>query len=96
MITQDPRLMEKVRQHPRPLLFATISGSHLYGFPAPDSDYELRGGHGLSGLEVLRLDRGMETIDLSNKATAQADGIEFDIVSHDSRKFFGLRRKKNG
>jgi len=25
-------------------LFATISGAHLYGFPSPDSDYDLRGG----------------------------------------------------
>jgi uncharacterized protein len=96
MITQDPRLVEKIRQHPRPLLFATISGAHLYGFPSPDSDYDLRGAHVLSVPEVLRLDRGMETIELSNKATAQGDGIEFDIVSHDIKKFFGLLLKKNG
>lgn len=96
MITQDPRLVEKVRQHPRPLLFATISGAHLYGFPSPDSDYDLRGAHVLSVPEMLRLDPGLETIELSNKATMAADGIEFDIVSHDVKKFFRLLLKKNG
>lgn len=96
MITDDARLVEKVRQHPRPLLFATISGAHLYGFPSPDSDYDLRGAHVLPVPEVLGLDPGMETIELSNKATMAADGIEFDIVSHDIKKFFGLMLKKNG
>jgi len=96
MIAQDPRLVAKVREHPRQLLFATISGAHLYGFPSPDSDFDLRGAHVLAVPEVLRLDRGLETIELSNKATAQADGIEFDIVSHDIRKFFALLLKKNG
>ena len=28
----DPRLQRQVQQHPYPLLFATISGAHLYGF----------------------------------------------------------------
>ena len=27
---------------PYPLLFVTISGAHLYGFPSADSDYDLR------------------------------------------------------
>lgn len=96
MITQDPRLVAKVQQHPRPLLFATISGAHLYGFPSPDSDYDLRGAHVLSVPEVLRLDPGLQTIELSNKATMKEDGIEFDIVSHDIIKFFTLLLKKNG
>lgn len=89
-------LEDKVRQHPRPLLFATVSGAHLYGFPSPDSDYDLRGAHVLAVPEVLRLDAGLETIELSNKATMAQDGIEFDIVSHDVKKFFGLMLKKNG
>jgi predicted nucleotidyltransferase len=28
-----------------PLLFAAISGVHLYGFPSPDSGYDLREAH---------------------------------------------------
>ena len=36
-------LRSEVERHPYPLLFATISGAHLYGFPSADSDYDLRG-----------------------------------------------------
>ena len=36
----EPRLQKQVDQHPYPLVFATISGAHLYGFPSADSDYD--------------------------------------------------------
>jgi predicted nucleotidyltransferase len=39
----DPRVHNIVAAQPYPLLFATISRAHLYGFPSPDSDYDLRG-----------------------------------------------------
>ena len=42
---------EAVRR-PYPLLFATISGAHLYGFPSPHSDYDLRGAHILPASEA--------------------------------------------
>jgi hypothetical protein len=35
-MTIDPRLRRIVAAQPYPLLFATISGAHLYGFPSPD------------------------------------------------------------
>ena len=38
---------------PYPLLFATVSGAHLYGFPSPDSDWDLRGVHVLPPTELL-------------------------------------------
>lgn len=34
-----------VSRQPDPLLFATVSGAHLYGFPSRDSDVDLRGAH---------------------------------------------------
>ena len=37
------RLHRIVAAQPYPLLFATISGAHLYGFPSPDSNFGLRG-----------------------------------------------------
>ena len=49
-------LRREVRLHPYPLLFATVSGAHLYGFPSPDSDYDLRGVHVLPLTEVIGLD----------------------------------------
>lgn len=36
-MTIDPRLHRITAAQPYPLLFATISGAHLYGFPSPDS-----------------------------------------------------------
>ena len=36
-------LRAEAARHAYPLLFATISGAHLYGFPSADSDYDLRG-----------------------------------------------------
>ena len=91
MIT-DHRLQRQVEQHPYPLLFATISGAHLYGFPSPDSDYDLRGVHILPLQEVVGLKTGEETIEKSGIH----DGLEIDLVTHDARKFFALMQKNNG
>jgi uncharacterized protein len=90
----DPndRLRDEVARHPYPLIFATISGAHLYGFPSPDSDYDLRGVHVLPPREVVGLDVGPETIESSKTE----GGLEVDLVTHDARKFFGLLLKKNG
>src|SRR5262249_52531191 len=91
-MTFDPRIMRQVASQPYPLLFATISGAHLYGFPSPDSDYDLRGVHILPLAEVAGLEIGNETIEISGVF----DGLEVDLVTHDAAKFFGLMLKKNG
>ena len=57
-MTSDPRLRMQVSQHPYPLMFATISGAHLYGFPSPDSDFDLRGVHLLPLVDVVGLKTG--------------------------------------
>src|SRR6266849_6814864 len=88
----DPRLLRIVAAQPFPLVFATISGAHLYGFPSPDSDFDLRGAHVLPLEKVVGLDVRNETI----KDSRVIEGLEMDIVSHDVRKFFGLLLKKNG
>jgi predicted nucleotidyltransferase len=62
-VAADPRLRAIADAHPRPLLFATISGAHLYGFPSPDSDFDLRGVHVLPLEEVVGLRRGPETLE---------------------------------
>ncbi|MBM4068985.1 MAG: nucleotidyltransferase [Planctomycetes bacterium] len=88
----EPRLLRQIEQHPYPLLFVTISGAHLYGFPSPDSDYDLRGVHLLPLEEVVGLRTGQETVEKSGIH----DGLEIDLVTHDAHKFFGLLLKKNG
>ncbi len=88
----DARLHKQVEQHPYRLMFATISGAHLYGFPSPDSDYDLRGIHLLPLRDVVGLAPGQETVERSGVH----DGLEIDLVTHDAKKFFGLMLKKNG
>ncbi len=89
-------MMEKLKsivdQQPYSLLFATISGAHLYGFPSPDSDYDLRGVHILPLREIAGLYEPQETIEVSD----HVDGIELDLVTHDVAKFFELMLKRNG
>ena len=57
-------------------MFATISGAHLYGFPSPDSDYDLRGAH------VLPLDAvvGLEVRDETVEDSRIIDGLEMDMA----------------
>ena len=73
-------------------LFVTISGAHIYGFPSPDSDVDLRGCHQLELPEIIGLDKPTETVDFSGIH----HGIEVDLVSHDIGKYFGLLVKNNG
>jgi predicted nucleotidyltransferase len=72
-----------VRAAPHPLVFATISGAHLYGFPSPDSDFDLRGVHLLPLETVVGLDDGEQTIEKEGIY----DGLEIDLVTHDAGKF---------
>ena len=92
MINVDPRLQEAVTEQPYPFLFVTISGAHLYGFPSPDSDYDLRGVHLLPLSIVVGLDPNPETVEYSSVRA----GLELDIVSHDVKKFFEMLLKRNG
>lgn len=91
-MTIDPRLHRIVASQPYPLIFATISGAHLYGFPSPDSDYDLRGVHVLPVEAVI----GLEVRDETVQDERIIEDLEMDIVSHDAKKFFGLLLKKNG
>jgi len=91
-MNHDPRILKQIDAQPHPLLFVTISGAHLYGFPSPDSDYDLRGVHLLPLKDVAGLNEPHETIEVSGVF----DGLEVDLVTHDARKFFNLMLKKNG
>ncbi len=91
-MNQMPLLKKQISQHPQPLVFATISGAHLYGFPSPDSDFDLRGVHLLPLKDVVGLQIGPETIEKSGIY----DGLEIDLVTHEAKKFFNLLLKKNG
>ena len=88
----DKRPHAIVAAHPYPLVFATVSGAHLYGFPSPDSDWDLRGAHVLPLKEVVGLELGPETIEQSG----DRDGLDLDLVTHDVHKFCRMLLNKNG
>jgi predicted nucleotidyltransferase len=92
VITSDRRVVDAVDAHPYPLVFATVSGAHLYGFDSPDSDVDIRGSHILPVEEVIGLDPGPDTVERSYVLR----GLEVDLVTHDIRKFATLLLKRNG
>lgn len=91
-MTIDPAIKRIVRTQPYPHLFVTVSGAHLYGFPSADSDYDIRGVHRLPAAEVLGLDIGPETLEISE--TVQ--DLQIDLVTHDLKKFFSVLLRRNG
>ncbi len=91
----DPLAMDLgpvVAEQPDALLFATVSGAHLYGFPSRDSDVDLRGVHLLPVAELVGLHEPEET----RSRMWDRDGTEMDLVTHDLRKFARLMLRRNG
>jgi uncharacterized protein len=91
-VAADPRLRAVAVSQPYPLLFATVSGAHLYGFPSPDSDFDLRGAHILPPEAVVGLREGPDTLEINERRP----GFELDLVTHDVKKFFTLLQRPNG
>jgi len=89
---RDVRLQRVIAAQPRPLIFVTVSGAHLYGFASADSDFDLRGVHCLSLDESIGLEVKGETLEW----TGTPDGLEIDLVTHDVRKFMQMLLKRNG
>ncbi|MFE9839044.1 DNA polymerase beta superfamily protein [Streptomyces sp. NPDC005551] len=81
-----------VAEQPDPVLFATVSGAHLYGFPSRDSDVDLRGVHLLPTAALVGLREPEET----RSRMWDRDGVEMDLVTHDLRKFVRLMLRRNG
>ncbi|WP_327120070.1 nucleotidyltransferase domain-containing protein [Streptomyces sp. NBC_01341] len=88
----DIDLARILAEEPCPLLFATVSGAHLYGFPSRDSDVDLRGVHVLPPEDLVGLREPEET----RSRMWDHDGVEMDLVTHDLRKFVRLMLKPNG
>jgi predicted nucleotidyltransferase len=75
-----------------PVVFATVSGAHLYGFASDDSDLDLRVVHLLPLAELVGLRTGPETL----QADGVRDGVELDVVTHELGKFCRLLLSRNG
>jgi predicted nucleotidyltransferase len=85
-------LVSEVLSQPYPLVFITVSGAHLYGFPSKDSDFDLRGAHVIPTKKLLGLGAESDTIE----RCADREGLEIETVTHDLRKYIRLLLKHNG
>jgi predicted nucleotidyltransferase len=85
-------LQQCLQQHPYPVLFASITGSHVYGFATELSDYDVHGVHCLPLEQIVGLSGGDETIE--RKYTEQEPEVE--VTTHDLKKFILLLLKGNG
>ena len=74
------------------LLFVTVSGAHLYGFPSPDSDVDLRGSFAAPLTDVVGLDTPRET----RETAGDVGGVEVELVGHEIAKYLRLLVKPNG
>lgn len=88
----DEKLETIIAEQPFPLLFASVTGSHTYGFSSADSDVDVRGVHVLPLGDVIGLNQPRETIETMK----WVDNLELDLVTHDARKFCELLIKKSG
>ncbi|MFE7276390.1 DNA polymerase beta superfamily protein [Streptomyces sp. NPDC057623] len=88
----DIDLAPVIAEQPDPVLFATVSGAHLYGFPSRDSDVDLRGVHLLPTADLV----GLREPDETRSRMWVRDGVEMDLVTHDLRKFVRLMLRRNG
>lgn len=85
---------------PYPLLFATLSGADLYGFPSADGDYDVRAVHVLPLRKMIMAPLHGASWHSMSDATVERNrehsGFLVDLVSHDVGKAIHLALKGNG
>lgn len=73
-------------------VFYAVTGSHMYGFPDEDSDFDVRGFHVVDDAEFLKLDGPREQFAINRDGTTE--GFEayadVDFVSYELKKFGSL------
>jgi predicted nucleotidyltransferase len=95
MLTPDLELARRfIAAHSPPgeVLLCGVTGSHLYGFPSPDSDLDLKGAHLAPTVEFLGLHSPPETFD----RLEPFQGTECDYTSHEAGKALRLLLRGNG
>ncbi|MDD5271733.1 MAG: nucleotidyltransferase domain-containing protein [Methylovulum sp.] len=86
------RLTELAAQHHIKIIYACESGSRAWGFPSPDSDYDVRFIYARPWAGYLSLAEGRDVIDLPLEDSAA--GV-LDIGGWDVRKTLRLAGKSN-
>jgi uncharacterized protein len=80
--------------HPPPgrLLLCAVTGSHIYGFPSPDSDIDLKGLH-LAPTEQLL---GLRAPAVNHDRLEVFQGVECDLTTHEAGRAMAWLLKGNG
>ncbi|MEN0066124.1 MAG: nucleotidyltransferase domain-containing protein [Myxococcota bacterium] len=71
--------VQEVRPPPGRILLVGVTGAHLYGFPSPDSDIDLKGLHLAPTRDVL----GLKSVPDTHDVTAMHESIEHDLTTHE-------------
>jgi hypothetical protein len=69
-------------------LFVVLSGSHAYGFPSAESDYDLRGAYIAKTKELLSLQKPLETIEKRD--------TKMELVVHEIERMLHLLLSPSG
>jgi predicted nucleotidyltransferase len=85
-------LQPLLQERPYPILFATVTGSHAFGYANTNSDHDVHGVHLLPLAHVLGFGGGGETIERK----IQTQDVDADLATHDLKKFVMLLLKGNG
>ena len=83
-IVIGPHRRHSVAAQPYALLFATISGALLYGFPSPESDSDFRGAHVLPLGKVVSLDYEYQRLRVQLQAAHEASSLP-EVPSEETR-----------
>jgi hypothetical protein len=86
-------LRSVVSEHgPASVLFAVVSGAHLYGYATPDSDVDVRGAHVYPLERLIGLHPPRDTVMFAGEAR----GARIDMISHEVGKYLALLAGRNG
>jgi hypothetical protein len=77
---------------PGRLLVCAVSGAHLYGFPSPDSDLDLKGMHQLPTTALV----GIGTPELTHDVQGWREDVEIDLTTQEVGKALALLLAGNG
>lgn len=93
---KDPSLWRAVNALGLPIIFATLSGSDLYGFPSSDGDYDVRGAHVLNNETLwagMLREGGADSL---TGLTIERSDDPLDMVYDEIGKCLRLALKSNG
>lgn len=82
----------QTRSLPGRAIFCALTGAHLYGFPSPDSDLDLKGAYIVPTEELLGLSPDLAAFDI----TEDHEGVECDLTLLELAKALTLLLGGNG